>query len=266
MILDSKYFTIFGLQIHFYGLIMGIAIITAVAIICAICKKRGFKTDDIWLVALYAIPIGIVGARIYYCVFSSTSYSFIDFFKVWEGGLAVYGSIIGGGIGVVLYCIIHKKDFLKLADILVIGVAIGQCIGRIGCYFGGCCYGVEVTNPALQWFPLSVLIGGTWHYSTFFYESFCALILFVVLLILLKKIKTKGVVFSSYLIGYGIIRVIIEGFRGDSLYIANTSIRVSQVLSGAIVIAGIALLLVLVFKGKKDKSFKFEETNSANEK
>lgn len=252
MILDSVYFTIFGLEIHVYGLIMALAILCAIFVICLLAKYRGFNTDDIWLVALYAIPLGIIGARIYFCIFSSHSYSFIEFFKVWEGGLAVYGSIIGGAIGVALYCIIHKKSFIKLADILVIGVAIGQCVGRIGCYFGGCCYGIEVVNPKLQWFPFSVMINGTWHYSTFFYESFCALILFVILIILYKKVKSNGVVFSSYLIGYGVIRCIIEGFRGDSLYIGSTNIRVSQLLSFILVLVGIALLIYFV-KSKKYK-------------
>lgn len=251
MVLESVYFTIFGLEIHLYGVMMALAILCAVFIICLLAKDRGFSSDDIWLVALYAVPLGILGARIYFCVFSSNSYTFVEFFKIWEGGLAVYGSIIGGAIGVAIYCLVHKKDFLKLADILVIGVAIGQCIGRIGCYFGGCCYGIEVTNKALQWFPLSVMINGVWHYSTFFYESFCALILFFVLLLLLKKTKAKGVVFSSYLIGYGIIRCIIEGFRGDSLFIGNTGIRVSQALSAVLIVVGVALLVFFVIRHKK---------------
>ena len=164
-----------------------------------------------------------------------------------------------------LYCVVRKKNFLDLADVAVPCLALGQCIGRIGCYFGGCCYGIEVTNPAMQWFPLSVQIDGVWHYSTFFYESFCDLLICVFLFLLLRKTKTSGVVFASYMISYGIIRALIEGIRGESLYIGATGIRVSQLLSLILVVAGIVLLIVLLVKNKQQNNKIQLQTNENKE-
>lgn len=247
-------FNLFGLNIKFYGLIIAIGMLIAIFVVCKICKKRDLKSDDIFLLALYVLPLSIIGARIYFVLFSDNAYSFVDIFKIWEGGMAIYGGVIGGAIGVVLYCIIHKKNFLNVADIAVVGLILGQGIGRIGCYFSSCCYGIEVIDPSAQWFPLATQINGVWHYSTFFYESFCNFIIFGLLLFLIqKKVKTKGIIMSLYLICYGTVRCIIETFRGDSLYIWN--IKVSQLLSGLLILAGIILLVVIyTIKYKKEKS------------
>ncbi|MBQ3494305.1 MAG: prolipoprotein diacylglyceryl transferase, partial [Clostridia bacterium] len=168
-----------------------------------------------------------------------------------SGGMAIYGGVIGGAGGVLLYCLIHKKNFLKVADVAVVGLILGQAIGRIGCYFSSCCYGIEVTNPSHMWFPFATQINGIWHYSTFFYESFCGILLFVLLLVLLHKLKKPGSIMACYLMGYGLIRCVIETFRGDSLYIGP--IKVSQLLSGILVLAGI-ILMVLIYTIRKRKN------------
>ena len=167
--------------------------------------------------------------------------------------MAIYGGIIGGAIAVTLFCLIHKKNFFDIADVAVPSLALGQCIGRIGCIFAGCCYGVEVTNPALHFFPISIFTEGVWHYATQFYESFSCLIIFIVFMVLLnKKVTTRGVMLSLYLICYGATRLWIEGLRGDSLYLG--SIKVSQLLSLIILIGGVVMLiLLLVNKRKKSK-------------
>lgn len=243
MLLSSG-FSLFGLNISFYGLIIAIGMLIAVLTVCKISKFRNLKADDIYVIALYVLPLSIIGARIYYVIFSDINYTFWEVFKIWEGGMAIYGGVIGGTIGVVLYCLIHKKNFLDVADVAVVGLILGQAIGRIGCYFAGCCYGIEVTNEALMWFPLCTQIDGVWHLSTFFYESFCDFVIFAVFLFLItKKVKTRGVMASLYLICYGTVRCIIETFRGDSLYIG--AIKVSQLLSGLLIIAGIILLVVI---------------------
>ena len=167
--------------------------------------------------------------------------------------------MIGGTIGVVLYCAIHKKNFIDVADVAVVGLILGQAIGRIGCYFGGCCYGIEVTNESCMWFPLATQIDGVWHYSTFFYESFCNFIIFAVFMFLIRKIKTRGVMMSLYLICYGTVRCIIETFRGDSLYIGP--IKVSQLLSGLLIITGI-ILLIVIYTIKYKKKGKIVENNN----
>lgn len=248
-----------GITLNMYGLIIAIGMLIAVFVVTKICKQRGFKKEDIFLVALYAIPCAIVGARLYYVIFSDTSFTFWQIFEIWKGGMAIYGGVIGGALGVVAYCLIHKKNFLKLADIAVIGLILGQSIGRIGCYFADCCYGIEVLNPAFQWFPISTQINGVWHYSTFFYESICDMIIFIILLVLItKRIHTPGIIMGLYFAFYGFVRCIIETFRGDSLYFLG--MKVSQLLSLILLIAGI--ILIVIIYTKKDKKKVTIEDNS----
>ena len=176
--------------------------------------------------------------------------------------MAILGGVIGGALGVVLFCLIHKKNFLCVADVAVVGLILGQGIGRIGCYFSSCCYGIEVTNPAAQWFPLATQINGVWHYSTFFYESFFDLVTFVGLIFAIRKLSKPGSTLALYLMCYGVIRVIIETFRGDSLYLFNTGIKVSQLLSGIMIVAGI-IIMICIYTIKR-KGVKHENNNKSS--
>ena len=259
MFLVSKGFSFLGLNINFYGLIIAIGMIIAIMVVCKICKFRNLKPDDIYIIALYVLPLSIIGARLYFVAFSEHSFTFWEVFKIWEGGMAIYGGVIGGAVGIVIYCLIHKKNFIDVADVAVVGLILGQAIGRIGCYFGGCCYGIEVTNEAFMWFPIATQIDGVWHYSTFFYESFCNFIIFGVFIYLIRKIKTRGVMMSLYFICYGTVRCVIETFRGDSLYIGP--IKVSQLLSGLLILAGI-ILLIVIYTIKYKRKDKIVENNN----
>ncbi len=246
-------FLFFGLEITYYGFIIAIGMAVGVFVACKNAKLRGLTVDDLILAACYVLPLAIIGARIYYVIFSEQTYTFAEVFRIWDGGMAIYGGVIGGAIGVMLFCLIHKKNFLDVADIAAPSLILGQAIGRIGCYFAGCCYGIEVTQESLMWFPLSTQINGVWHLSTFFYESLWNIMIFILLLILLRKNKMRyrGSIVALYLIGYGTGRAWIEALRGDSLYLG--SIKVSQLLSIILVISGIAVILVnyiLVKKGK----------------
>ena len=251
--LFTNSFQLFSLTINYYGLISALGYLMGVIIVCLIAKKRGFKTDDIITLACYVIPLAIIGARIYYVIFSDHNYTFGEIFRIWDGGMAILGGVIGGAIGVMLYCLIHKKNFLDVGDIAAPSLILGQAIGRIGCYFAGCCYGVEVTDPSLMWFPLSTQIDGVWHLSTFFYECIWNLLGFVVLMLLLRKsgVKQRGAIMSLYIIIYGAGRAWIEALRGDSLYIG--SIKVSQLLSSIMIIIGIAILVSVYLLTKKGK-------------
>ena len=263
MNLVQNNFYIFGIRFSMYGLIIAVGMLLAIFVVCKIAKKRDMKSEDIYLVALYAIPLAIIGARLYFVAFSDHSFTFWEVFEIWNGGMAIYGGVIGGCLGVVLYCLIHKKNFLKIADIAVVGLILGQAIGRIGCYFGGCCYGVEVTNEAMMWFPLSVEINGIWHYSTFFYESIFNFVIFGILLFLITKRKQpKGTILCLYLAFYGFVRCIIEQFRGDSLYFLGA--KVSQLLSIALMVIGIILLIIINTKLKKGKSVESNSNNKNN--
>lgn len=248
---ESAGFSLFGINITYYGIIISIAFIVAILLAIYTSKKRGIKSDDIITLALYVIPLSILGARTYFVIFSGYSYSFLEFFEIWNGGMAILGGVIGGVIGVLLYSFIHKKNFLTICDVAAPSLIIGQAIGRIGCYFAGCCYGIETTDPALQWFPFSVQIEGVWHLSTMFYESLWCFICFFVVLYIFKKFKTNGVATCSYLILYGVGRAIIETFRGESLYLFSTGIKVSQALAILIAVVGIIGLILIYTKKKK---------------
>ena len=243
--------TIFGVEIRFYGILMAVGFLLAAFICAKLFEKRGFKKEIVLDLLLLIFPLSIIGARLYYVIFSGRSWTFLEILSVWDGGLAIYGGIIGGLIGVIIYALIKKINILDLTDAIAVGLIIAQSIGRIGCYFSSCCYGVEVTNSALQWFPLSVKIDGVWHLATFFYESFWNLLGFILLLIVYNKVKQKGLNTGIYLMFYGFGRFFIEGLRTDSLYIL--SFRVSQLVSLAIVITGIFFLFVFFAKKKSSE-------------
>ena len=265
----DKYFLFFGIEIAYYGLLIACAMGLGVFIACKNAKKRGFKSEDILLLACYVLPLAILGARLYYVIFSDESYSFWEFFKIWDGGIAVYGGVIGGGLAVGLYCLIHKKNFFDIADVVVPSLILGQSIGRIGCYFSKCCYGLDVTGTKFAWFPLSaVMDDGCWHLSTFFYESLWDLMGFIILIILLRKskIKQRGAITAGYFIIYGTGRAWIEALRadtGDSLYIG--SVQVSQLISFILIALGIALLVFYYIKGRKVRKEKVKTTKEDKE-
>lgn len=266
MLLFNKSFEIFGLTINYYGLISALGYLVGVIVSCFYAKKRGFKADDIITLACFVIPLAIIGARIYYVLFSLDEFTnFWDVFKIWEGGLGFYGGLIGGALGVVLYCLIFKKNFLKLADVVVAGLILGQGIGRWGNFVNQEAFGYYIDNANMQWFPFGVYIehchqsgctcpGYGWHLATFFYEFMNNLIIFIVLSLLLFKVKFKndGMVASCYLIMYGFCRFIVEGLRMDSLYLGL--FRISQLLSIVFILCGIAYIVFCVVKNKRKKT------------
>jgi prolipoprotein diacylglyceryl transferase len=166
---------------------------------------------------------------------------------VWEGGLAIYGGVIGGLAGLAIFARWRKVSFLDLCDIAAPSLILGQAIGRWGNFVNQEAYGYQVSNPALHFFPFSVYIEatGAYHMATFFYESMWNLLVFIALFLYLRKVKeaTPGNVFFGYLALYGLGRMFIEPMRTDSLYIPGTSLRVSQILSAVLFIGSVAALL-----------------------
>ena len=256
LILESKTFTIFGYEIAWYGVIIAFGMLMGVICAVVICKTKKYDINMPVTLALYALPLAIIGARIYYCALHGVS-DFWQIFRIWDGGMAIYGGVIGGFLGVALACKIHKYSLLQACDLAAPCLLLGQAIGRIGCYFGGCCYGIETTNEALMRFPLSVQImtenGLEWHLATFFYEAFFNLIGFAVLMILTYKVKKRGVVTASYLMIYGSVRAVLEYFRdpSESLMLGNTGIKASMLLSIILVIVGIIVLTLAIYFDKK---------------
>lgn len=250
-------FVLFGHTITFYGIISALSYLLGIILCCVFAKKRGFKTEDIITLACYVVPFAIIGARVYYVLFKLEYYTnFWDVFKIWEGGLAFYGGMIGGAIAVLLYCLIHKKNFLALLDIIAPAMILAQAVGRWGNFFNQEAYGYIVTDPKWQWFPFAVYIEdlAEWHLATFFYESIWNLINFAIMMVLLYKFnfKQNGVIASAYLILYGITRSVVEGLRTDSLYWGP--IRISQILSILFIALGLAMIIYFIIKKSKENS------------
>ncbi len=242
--------TIFGFTIYYYAIIIVCGIILATIVVAFLFKRRNIPVDWTLDLLICILPIGIIGARTYYCAFYGNMSEWIHFRS---GGLAIYGGIIGGAIGVVLFCIIHKINFFRVADCLLPGVILAQGIGRWGNFANQEAYGNLVTNPKLQWFPYAVFIDeeGAWFQATFFYESLSCLIIFAILFTFAWKFRKKpsGLVFAGYFILYGIERAIVEGLRSDSLMVGN--VRVSQALSIVLILGGVAVILMQMYLNRK---------------
>lgn len=229
-----------------YGMLIAAALAIA-AYLCTREEKRiGLPKDTGLDIILYALPPALIVARLYYVIFSWEYFKTRtgDIIKLWEGGLAIYGAVIGGAIGVWLLSRKHKIPFLQLADIIAPSLLLGQAIGRWGNFFNQEAYGYAVTDPAWQFFPIAVNIAGQWHLATFFYESLWNLIGSVFLYmnrIRFEQSGRHGHVFCWYLIWYGAGRFVIEGLRTDSLMWG--SIRVSQMLSLILVICAAVKLI-----------------------
>ncbi|MEG1805293.1 MAG: prolipoprotein diacylglyceryl transferase [Clostridia bacterium] len=254
--IDRVAFSIFGLDIYWYAIIITCGMILGVIVALTLTKKRGLKTDDIMDIMLWTIPIAIIGARLYYVAFEwDSTWTFAKIFDTRNGGLAIYGAVLFGALTAVLVCRYKKlslRQVFMFLDCFVVGVILGQCIGRWGNFINQEAFGNLITNEALMFFPYGVNIDGLWYQATFFYESMWNLVGFICLFIFAyKKPNIVGVSTCSYFIFYGIGRFWIEGLRSDSLYFMKETlgevIRVSQVLSLVLVLAG-AIVLFFVIK------------------
>ncbi len=258
----NNLFGIEGLNIHWYGIFICTGIVLGVLVGIKLAKKKGYNSDMVIDLILLALPISIVCARLYYVAFEWSMFAddLSRIFRIWEGGLGIYGAVIGA----VIACLIFAKwKKIRLGDILDIGappLILGQAIGRWGNFVNQEAFGNAVTDPALQWFPYAVNItqdtakyfddalqqwvpAQGWFQATFFYESMWNFLVFGALMFYFKKAKCRGNVFVMYLILYGIGRFFIEGMRTDSLWMIPGVIRVSQMLSAILVIGGIIYLL-----------------------
>ena len=250
--IDNAAFTIklfgFTRSIYWYGIIIAMAMLIGIWTATYNARRRGFKGEMVLDLAIIAVVFAVVGARIHYVIFSWEFYKdgpFIEVFKIWNGGLAIYGGLIGGLLGTFLYCKFTKRKFMAIVDILMPSLILGQSIGRWGNFANQEAFGWQVTNPAWTFFPASVFIEATrtFHLATFFYESMWTLAVFIFLMIYMKKDRRQGNVFYLYFLLYGIGRVFIEPLRMDSQMLFGTAIRVNQLISAILIVFG-ALMLI----------------------
>ena len=231
--------------VHWYGIIIAVGIILAVIYCCSVAKREGENYETLMDLVLYAIPISVIFARTYYVIFSWDSYkdNLIDVFKIWEGGIAIYGAIIGAVLTAWVYFKSKKMNVLKMFDICCLGLLIGQSVGRWGNFVNGEAHGGFCPNP----WGMSIN-GGECVHPTFLYESIWNAIGFLILSKLNKKRPFYGFTFFMYLVWYGTGRFFIEGMRTDSLYFFN--IRISQLVAFACVVFGIGALYFLCKNNK----------------
>lgn len=248
-------FYIFGISIRWYGLFIAIGMTLGIIVAKYNCRYRSIKFDTILDVVLISIPIGIIGARLYYVLFqfSDYKYNLIDIFNIRQGGLAIHGGILFALISAYIITKHKKVSFLKVADVVAPSIIIAQALGRWGNFFNSEAHGGPVSYDFIKHFPSFIQKGmhidGLYYHPTFLYESGWDFFIFVILMIVLRKYDEKGVVFFSYLGMYSIGRFIIEGFRTDSLMFGP--IKIAQLVSLCAIVIWIVFLIFCMFKKEK---------------
>lgn len=257
--LSRTAFTVFGQDIYWYGIFIGLGVILGVLLALHEAKRTGQNPDTYLDFIIYAMIIAIIGARLYYVIFSWDFYSQHPekIFAIREGGLAIYGGIIGGVLTAIVYSHLKKKSFWVMADTMAPSLILGQMLGRWGNFFNKEAFGGFTDNLFAMRYQLSqvrasdvtpdilqnlVTVNGVDYiqvHPTFLYESMWSLCVFIILLILQRKKKFDGQVCATYFFGYALGRVWIEGLRTDQLCIGN--VPVSQALSAVLIIASVVL-------------------------
>lgn len=237
-------FNVLGKDIYWYGIIIAAGFLLAVIYAMRRAPSFGLNEDNILDMLFVAVPLAIVCARLYYCIFYWDLYrdNPIAILYVWEGGLAIYGGVIGAVIGVAIFCRVKKLPIGPLLDVGSLGLLIGQMIGRWGNFMNREAHGA-VTDSFFKMGIADAAGNVTYYQPTFLYESVWNLVGFVALHFYSKRRKFDGEVFLLYLAWYGLGRAWIEGLRTDSLYLFNTGIRVSQLLAALSCVAAIAVLV-----------------------
>ena len=239
------------IQIYWYSLLILLAILSSSIIIYFEIKKRKIDQDFFINLLFNAVIFGFIGARSYYVVFNLDYYLKypIEILEIWNGGLAIHGGLLFGGIFTLIYCKKYKQNTLKILDIIVVGLILGQAIGRWGNFFNQEAYGAVTTIAKLKnaGIPDFIINGmnilGEYHQPTFFYESIWNFFGFIALLLIRKYPRLKiGQLTGFYLIWYSSARIIIEGMRMDSLMLGN--FRIAQIVSIGCILIGLYLFFI----------------------
>lgn len=239
-------FTLFGRTIYYYGVITALAVLLAVIFAAKRAPRFGLTADELYELALWILPIAIIGCRIYYvaCEWDRYKDNLIDIVKIWEGGIGMYGGIIAGSLTAVIWCKVKKIPFGAALDNLGTSLILGQVIGRWANFINREAFGYEteifcrigLTKPGAQ---------TVYVHPTFLYESLWSLLGFILLYVWINKGKRKydGQAFIMYVGWYGAARAMIEGLRTDSLYFLGTGIRTSQLVGILSLVISVALLI-----------------------
>lgn len=245
--MDRVAFTIFGIDVMWYGVLIATGMLIGVALAIKEAKRVGISEDDVLNIAIIAIPVAIICARLYYVIFSWDYYSQNpgEIFNIRGGGLAIHGGLIGGILTGFIYAKVKKLDFFKTADAVMVGMPLAQAIGRWGNFINGEAHGGPTSLP---W---GIMVDGVKVHPTFLYESIWDFGIFLFLMVYMRKKKTyEGEVIVSYITLYSIGRFFIEGLRTDSLMFGP--IRMAQFISLVGVVGGLVLHFYLKNRAKKN--------------
>lgn len=236
------------LTIHYYGILIALGLVLAVLYACKRAKQFGIREDDLTDGVLWVVPFAIICARAYYCVFKWEEFAAdpISVLYIWNGGLAIYGGVLGALIGVAVFCKCKRIKLPALLDLVALGFLIGQSIGRWGNFFNREAFG-STTDWFLRMGLLNDITGKVeYHHPTFLYESVWNLVGFALLHVASRRRKYDGQIALGYVAWYGLGRALIEGLRTDSLYLGP--FRVSQLLAAVSCFAAVVVLLVMMFR------------------
>ena len=260
----GKTVEVFGFPIAYYGIVIALGMLLAVSLILHEAKRIGQKEDDYLDLCIFTIIFAVIGARIYYVIFSWDLYKddLLSIFNTRQGGLAIYGGVIAGIVTAYIVCRVKKMNFLQAADVAVLGLLVGQIMGRWGNFFNREAFGQytdglfamqipvdairSTSDVTTQMWEHAVTIDGSVFISvhpTFLYESLWNLAVLLLLLYMRKRKKFEGQIFLSYLMGYGLGRFWIESLRTDQLLLANTQIPVSMLLAGILVVVSVFFMI-----------------------
>lgn len=246
----GNYLELFGFKIYYYGMIIALGLVLAFIYGMRRCRQFGIKQDDIVDGVLWIVPVAVLCARLYYCIFAWEEGGYgkdlLSIFSFRDGGLAIYGGVIGAVVSVIFYCRKRKINLFAALDLVVLGFLIGQSVGRWGNFFNREAFG-SVTDSFLKMGLYNTVTGQVeYHHPTFLYESLWNIIGFIALHFLSKKRQYDGQIALGYGAWYGLGRMLIEGLRTDSLYWGP--FRVSQVLAGISFVVCTAILIWQAFR------------------
>ncbi len=249
-----KSFTVFGFTIALYGVVIAAGMAAGLAVALHVAKKYGYDTELIWDFFLYGIIFGLIGARLYYVIFSWENYKddLLSIFNTRNGGMAIYGGVIAAFITLFVFCKVKKIRYFTMIDICVPGLALGQAIGRWGNFFNREAFGQYTDSLLAMRLPIAAvrpheisesisrhIIEGTNYiqvHPTFLYECLWNVALIAIMLLVWRRKKFEGQIALIYLGGYGLGRAMIESLRTDQLHLPGTQIPVSQLLAGLLVL------------------------------
>ena len=263
--IDRVAVNIGGVPVYWYGIIIGIGLLLGTCLATAVSRKKKLPKDCILDIVLFGLPVAVICARLYYVIFEWNYYSchLVEIFNIRNGGIAIYGGIIGGVITALVYCKVKKISFANVADSASFGLLTGQIIGRWGNFFNQEAFGSNTDLPwgmtgsaiiekleRMQNQGIDVVPGMPVH-PTFLYESLWNLgVLLIVWYLFEKKHKFDGVEFCTYISLYGLGRLWIEGLRTDSLMLGG--LRISQLVGLLCVLVGASVIVYRVFLRKND--------------